>query len=152
VKAERTEQRGQAYTLACGGNLSTAQASNWVFRNFNERAPITITRMRFFDAQGGLIFDSLTNGMPAASNGVLGPDDSVLKPHQTAQFTSDALIADGTLVPLPATQRPIMLLVNAVARGGAQPLAGTLTRITRSVDTGAEIARTASACTVVMAR
>ena len=48
VKTEEVEVRGNAYTLACGGNYSTSQASNWVLRNFNESAPVTITRMRFF--------------------------------------------------------------------------------------------------------
>lgn len=152
VTADSTGAPGQEYTLACGGNYSSIQSSNWTFRNFNESASITITRMRFFDAQGTTIFDSLGSGLPATSNGVLGPENSVLGPHQSAQFVGDALVADGTLTPLSAAQRPIMLVVNAAARGAVQPLAGTLTRITRSAETGAEIARTASACNLVTAR
>ena len=149
VQADIAGRQGKPYTLACGGNYSATQASNWTFRNYNETVPVKIVRMRFFDAQGTLIHDSLVSGLPAASNGLLGAANNTLEAHQSALFTSDTLIADGTLAPLPSTQRPIMLIVNAAGHPVAQPLAGTLTRITRSADTGAETGRTASDCSIV---
>jgi len=134
-----------ARTLGCGGSYSSTQASFWNLRNYDDLGSITILRVRFYDAQGALLFDSSVSGIPASDNGVLGAADNTLAPHQTAQFSSDALQSASVLPSLTSNQQPIELLVDWAAPPKAQPLQGGLTRASRS-STGTELGRAGYGC------
>lgn len=101
--------------MRCGGTHSIGhggteiQWTNYVFRNFNSTTPITIRRLVFFDAQGGVLFDSNVNGFPGFDNGVLGPSDNVLNANQTASLHTLGMD------PLSSTQRPIQLEIEWAA-------------------------------------
>lgn len=135
--------------LGCGGNYSGSQATSWTFHNYNESSVITVERMRFYSAHGALLYDSALNALPQASNNVLGPSDNTLEPHQSANFNTDILLADGILAPIPANERPIMLLLDTRRPARASSLAGTVTRITRDTGSGMETGRTAFECRVM---
>jgi hypothetical protein len=47
-------------------------------RNFDAAQPIVVDTMRFFDANGNVLFDTAGGALPPAENGVLGPANSSL--------------------------------------------------------------------------
>lgn len=132
--------------VRCGGNNflrlggSEIQFTSWVVRNFDGDQPITLDRMRVFDANGATLFDSATSGLPPSEEGSLGPANNVLGPNQTAQFNSNDFI------PFQAQQtRPIQLEVQWSAFRPALILDAITVRITRQRDpaTGAQLAERA---------
>jgi len=122
-------------TVRCGGsnflrlNGTEVQFTSYNFRNMSSTTPITIERLRFFDATGSALFDSNASGFPLFDNGILGPSDNVLDPNQTAQL--DTL---GLLPFLPDTQRPIQLEINWSAPERVLTLDVALVRVGRQRD------------------
>lgn len=146
-------QRARAGAISCGGNYAVnssgvvTQTAIWTLRNRNDATALTITHLRIFDALGAVIYDSSDSGLPDSTNGVLSPNNSVLGPHQSTQFSTDQLLNAGALTPLPRTRRPIEFVVDWSAnRPVAIPLTGGLTRISRSGTTGEELSRTGFSC------
>jgi len=141
--------RGEGSTAArqgvirCGGSnflrLSGAEIhfTSYVFRNFDSTTPITINRMRFFDATGVVLFDTAGGSLPPAENGVLGPANNTLNPNQTVQFQSDDILPF-----LAQTNRPIQLEIEWSAARPALSLDAVTVRISRQRDpaTGAILA------------
>ena len=138
--------------FSCGGNYAVTgagvkkQAAFWTLRNRNDAAALTVTGFRIYDARGTLIYDATVNGLPSSTNNVLGPVNAVLGAHQTATFSTDSLLDQGALTPLPGSHRPIELVVDWSASDKALPMTGGLTRVTRSGVTGEEISRAGFAC------
>src|SRR5687767_12490937 len=69
--------------------------------NVDATTAVTINRMRFFDAQGNVLFDSASSTLPASQGGLIGPANNSLGPNQAVQF-----IGTDFLPFLPETQRP----------------------------------------------
>lgn len=142
----------RAGTLSCGGNYAVnsagirTQGTFWTLRNRNNSTEITVTALRIYDARGTLVYDSSVSGLPASANQVVGPGNAVLGPHQTALFSTDALLATNALAPLPSTRRPIEFDVDWTAARRALPLTGAVTRVTRSGVSGEELSRAGYAC------
>lgn len=142
--------RAVAATVACGGNQVVRnrgdefQASVYVLRNYNSKSPIYIDRIRFIDATGVTMFDFPGSALPVFFNGVLGPTDNSLEPHQTAQLRSIDVLG---LSSLPRSKRPIQVLIDWSADDRALLLETALVRLARErivtidPDTGAEIVR-----------
>ena len=153
AQAERSEGTTTARkgVVRCGATNHLRQGgtevhtTNLNLRNFDE-APITIERLRVFDATGAVLFDTAGGGLPAASNGVLGPANNVLNPNQTAQFDTDSILDF-----LPNEARPLQAEVQWSASTPVLTLGVTATRLVRQRDPGtgqmqAERARDANAC------
>ena len=86
------QTRARAGTVRCGGNQfpgGESHFSRYNLRNYSSDTPITIERLRFFNAKGSLVFDSQADGFPFFRNLVLGPTDNVLDPNQTANLFSE---------------------------------------------------------------
>src|SRR2546423_582917 len=87
-KGETTARQG---VVKCGGNNflrlggTEIQFASYTLRNFDATQPIVVDRMRFFDANGNVLFDTAGGALPLAENGVLGPANSTLNPNQTLQ-------------------------------------------------------------------
>jgi hypothetical protein len=116
-------------------------------RNINPTAPILINRMRVFDAQANVLFDSATSGLPESTSGVWGTGNNVVNPHQSAQWDSAAFIPV-----LDASERPaqVEILWSAAAQPARSLVAGT-TNVSnaRNATTGAllsELSRTSGTC------
>jgi len=116
-------ERVRSGGVGCGGQyVGNTQATNWTLRNWNEDATITLERVRFYDAQGQLLYDSAVSGIPVTDNTVLGPTDNTLEAHQTTIFSTDQLQAVGVLPPLAFNQRPMQLVVDwSAGRSRAAP-------------------------------
>ncbi len=153
VQAENSEGELTARegVVRCGATNHLRQGgteihtTNLNLRNFGD-APITIQRLRFFDATGAVLFDTAGGALPPASNGVLGPANNVLNPNQTAQFDTDSLLPF-----LPNEARPLQAEVQWSAADPVLTLGVTATRLARQRDPGtgqmlAERARDANAC------
>ena len=106
-KGETTARQG---VVKCGGNNflrlggTEIQFASYTLRNFDATQPIVVDRMRFFDANGNVLFDTAGGALPLAENGVLGPANSTLNPNQTAQFNTNDILPF-----LAQTDRPIQL-------------------------------------------
>ena len=127
--------KGKHGVVRCGGNnflrLAGAeiQRTNYTFRNYNASVPITIVRMRFFDATGAILFDSQASGFPNSGNGVIGPGDPTLQPNQTAQFSSNDFLPYLTL-----TQQPLQLEIEWTAPSKVLALDVSLARTNNARD------------------
>jgi hypothetical protein len=132
--ADRSEGGATARqgTLRCGGNNflrlggTEIQFASWVFRNFDSTQDITLNRLRVFDANGAVLYDSATSTLPPSDEGNIGPGNNVLGPNQTAQFDSN------TFLPfLPQATRPIQLELQWSSARAALTLDGITVRISR---------------------
>jgi hypothetical protein len=154
AQADRSEGEATARkgVVRCGGSNHLRQGgteihtTNYNLRNFDPAQPVTIDRLRFFDATGAVLFDSAGGGLPPADNGVLGPANNVLNPNQTAQFRSNDILPF-----LQGNARPIQAEIEWSASKDALTLAVGITRLVRRRDpaTGAvqeERARSSSPC------
>jgi hypothetical protein len=139
-EGETAARRG---AIRCGGNNflrlggTEIQFASYTLRNFDAAQPIVVDRMRFFDANGNVLFDTAGGALPPAENGVLGPANSTLSPNQTAQYnTSDILPF------LAQSDRPIQLEIEWSAGKPALSLDVVTVRISRQRDpaTGAVLA------------
>jgi hypothetical protein len=143
--------------IGCGGTFTaTSQQSTWDIRNFSDTTTLTIDRMRFYDALGGLRFDSANSGLPVSLNGVLGVGDNKLEPNQTVTYNSDSLQQQGILVlGMPV---PFQFVIDWSAPVKTAPLAGSLTRISYSVNniidpnTGNQVRRAELGRAIVLCR
>ena len=121
--------------VRCGGNNFLRQSgaeihfNSYSLRNLSSTTPITVERLKFFDAMGSVLFDSGTSGFPLFENEILGPSDNVLDPNQTAQL--DTL---GLMPFLPETQRPIQLEITWSAPERVLTLEVSGSRISRQRD------------------
>ncbi|HEB58609.1 MAG TPA: hypothetical protein ENJ01_05245 [Gammaproteobacteria bacterium] len=158
-------RHGATGVIICGGNQlmrnkgSEFHWTAWTLRNFDNHATLFIERMRFIDARGNTLYDSAISGLPVFVNGVLGPLDNGLDPHQTALLSSRDVF--GRDVALPKTQRPIQLIIDWSAESHALTLDAVAVRVVReravtddgagnvTVKIGAERSRHASACRTV---
>jgi hypothetical protein len=153
------EIKARQGVVRCGGNNflrlngTEIQFTSYVIRNFDSEIPITIDRMRFFNANGLVIFDTGPGGLlPPSENGVLGPADNTLEPNQTVQFNSDEILDF-----LAQTNRPIQLEIEWSAAQRALSLDAVTVRISRQRDpvTGniqAERGRHATECRSISLR
>lgn len=118
--------------IGCGGSFtSLSQFTVWDFRNFSTTLPISIDRMRIYDALGAVRFDSSVSGLPASLNGVLGAGDNQLEANQTVTYNTDSLQQQGILVAgIPV---PLQLLIDWSAAAKVAHLAGSFTRISYSL-------------------
>lgn len=107
------DARGFGGTVSCGGQHfnrlggTEAHRTNYIIRNYNEHADINLDRVRVFDANGNVLFDSDITGMPVFFNGVLSASDTSLNPHQTAQLRTNELLGSNFLGQL---DRPIQVI------------------------------------------
>lgn len=138
--------KGHGGTLACGGSHFSRVAGNelhrtaYVFRNFSGYATIRIERILVFDANGNVLFEYPGVDLPVSVKTELGP-------HETTQInTGDILVED-----LEPAARPIQTHVkwsyNDVHKGIA--LNGSTVRTVRAADTGAELSRASSECSLI---
>ncbi len=153
AQAERTdgETTARQGVVRCGATNHLRRSDTEVhFTNLNLRnfgaAPITIERLRFFDATGAVLFDTAGGGLPPAENGVLGPANNTLSPNQTAQFSTLDILPF-----LPNEQRPIQAEIQWSATQAVLTLGVSATRLVRqrNVSTGGvldERARDANPC------
>ncbi|MGH8640717.1 MAG: hypothetical protein ACRET6_03340 [Burkholderiales bacterium] len=127
----------------CGGNNFIGGPSNTemqitrlALRNFNAMQPITINRLVVYNAPGLIIFDSDVSGLPAFTNGILGPANSILGPHQSSVLNSENFLPF-----LPQTDRPLQTFVTWSSMGPALPLGVNLAVVVRQRDpvTGAQL-------------
>ena len=133
LSAMADEDSARYGRIGCGGTFtSQSQQSTWDIRNFSDTLPITIDRMRIYDAMGGLRFDSQSSGgLPTSLNGVLGVGDRSLEPNQTVTYNTDSLQQQGILVlGIPV---PLQLVIDWSATDKVANLAGSLTRISYSI-------------------
>jgi hypothetical protein len=141
--------------VRCGGNQfirqngSEIHFTTYTIRNVSSTTPITVERLTFFDATGGVLFDSSISGFPLFQGGVLGPADNVLEPNQTTQLNSNDVI----LTFLPENLRPIQLEITWSAPERVLTLQASAVRIVRQRDSsGAQLAersRDASGCRTI---
>jgi len=138
AQADRSEGETMARqgVVRCGATSHLRQGGSEVhFTNLNLRnfgaAPITIERLRFFDATGALLFDTAGGGLPPAENGVLGPANNTLAPNQTAQFSTLDILSF-----LPNEQRPIQAEIQWSASQSVLTLGASATRLVRQRDPG----------------
>ena len=154
-KGETTARQG---VVKCGGNNflrlggTEIQFASYTLRNFDATQPIVVDRMRFFDANGNVLFDTAGGALPRAENGVLGPANNTLNPNQTAQFNTNDILPF-----LAQTDRPIQLEIEWSAPGRALGLDVITIRIARQRDpaTGAILAergRHATGCRSIPSR
>ena len=129
-------------TVRCGGsnflqqNGAESHSTSYNFRNLSSTTPITIDRIVFWDATGGVLFDSVVSGFPTFQNAILGPSDQALGPNQSADL--DTL----TLLPfLPQNRRPVQMEATWSAPAKVLTLDVSFVSITRERDsiTGAEL-------------
>lgn len=129
-------KRAFAGIVACGGNHfdrvggTEGQRARYTLRNLSADQSIFIDRIRMFDAQGGILFDSTASGLPTFFNGVLGPGDNSLDPHQSAHLRSEDVLSG----PLSSTQRPIQTVIDWSANAKVLLLEASLVRISRRLD------------------
>ena len=98
--------------LACSGNHSSlTNSTTYPMRNYNSNKTIQITRVRIYNAAGGLIFDAPGNNtFPAGFSSVLGPRQST--PLRTTEIFGN-VNASG----------PLQTLVNWKTQNGTRALA-----------------------------
>jgi hypothetical protein len=122
--------------LRLGG--AELQSTNITLRNFDPVHPVSITRLVIFNATGTIIYDSTISGLPAFSNGILGPTNDTLSPRQSSTLGLD----EGFLPFQDQNSRPLQLLVAWSSAPSALPLSVTSTRFARQRDpaTGAVLA------------
>lgn len=92
--------KAKSGTIVCGGfyKQDLSQRARWVLRNVNEESDINIERVRLYNKYGDIKLDSLlvdpndpSAGIPPGKNGILGPYQSILAPHQTERYNSENL-------------------------------------------------------------
>ena len=142
--------KARAGTVMCGGNnrlrLSGAEAHRAVYtlRDYDPDQPITVDRIRFYNAVGTVLFDSDVTGFPAFANGLLGPGNQTLQPNQSSQLTSDSLLPN-----LGMAVRPIQLRIDWSAPARALLMETVLVRQVRDGVTTAEVSRHAYECRTI---
>ena len=152
-EGETTARQG---VVRCGGNNflrlggTEIQFASYTLRNFDATQPIVVDRMRFFDANGKVLFDTAGGALPPAENGVLGPANNTLNPNQSAQFNTNDILPF-----LAQTDRPIQLEIEWSARRRALGLDVITVRTARQRDpaTGAMLAergRHATGCRSIL--
>jgi hypothetical protein len=127
----------------CGGNNFIGGPSNTemqitrlTLRNFDAMQPITVTRLVIYNAQGVTLWDSMVSGLPAFGNGILGPANNVLGPHQSSTLFSE------TFLPfLAQNDRPLQTMVTWSSLSPALPLGVNSQVVVRERDpvTGASL-------------
>jgi hypothetical protein len=95
--------RGVEGSVTCGGNYlfrmggTEVHRSTMVLRNFSDAGPISLDRVRVYNATGALIFDSNVSGMPPFVNNILSSSDNILDQRQSAQLNlPDFIPAQGS--------------------------------------------------------
>ena len=127
------DESARSGRLGCGGTFTAqSQLSIWDIRNFSDTQPISINRMRIYNAMGAVIFDSATSGLPVSLNGVLGAGDNQLEPSQTVTYNTDSMQQQGIL--MPGIPVPLQLVIDWSATERVAHLAGSLTRISFSLN------------------
>lgn len=153
--AAETARKG---LVRCGANNflrmagAEVQTTSLTLRNFDTAQPITITRLRVYNALGSVIYDSAASLLPVFSNGLLGPGDNTLNPHQTSSVFFDSFLSF-----LPQTDRPLQLIVEWSSVNAAVPLHVGSTTVVRERDlfTGfhlVERSRTGGSCESILLR
>ena len=143
--------------LRCGGNNFTRASNTEVnttsltFRNFNAAQPITITRLIIYNAPGVIIFDSAVAGLPAFTNGLLGPADNMLGAHQTSNVFYDSFLPFQ-----PQNERPLQTLIQWTSAVPVLALGVGMQQVVRERDpvTGSHLAersRTGISCEAIVA-
>lgn len=141
--------RARAATVMCGGNnftrLGGTQVHRAVYtlRNYDPARSITIDRIRFFDATGAVLYDSVGDGFPPFGNGVLSSTDRTQDPNQSAQLSSNSVLEE-----LDSTKRPVQLRIDWSATRRALLLETVMVRQVRDADS-AEISRHAYECRTI---
>jgi hypothetical protein len=128
-------------TLLCGGNYNgsgTNQVS-WVLRNYDDARKIVVDRIRLYDSESTVLFDSLGSGLPPSRFLHLGPADNELAPHETAHYRSDELVPAAIFPNVPLSRRPFQFIVNWSAEAKGLALNGSMVR--RRFDSGVEVGR-----------
>lgn len=152
--AQQTARQG---FLRCGGNNFIRGTNNTevgttslTFRNFNAVQPITIARLRIYNAPGVLIFDSAVSGLPAFGNGLLGPVDNMLNGFQTSNVFYDSFL------PYQAqNDRPLQTFITWTSPVPVLPLGVGMQQVVRERDpaTGSHLAersRTGLNCEAIL--
>lgn len=108
-------------TLFCGGNNflrlagTEAVTTAYFLRNYHPTGSVTIDRVLVFNALGVIIYNSTVSGIPASFNGLIGPANNVMAPHQTANIISDSFLP----YLASTTDRPIQVQITYTGSGGA---------------------------------
>jgi hypothetical protein len=143
--------------VRCGGNNflrasnTEVHQTNYTLRNFDPAQPIVINGLRVFNATGAIIYDSAVSGLPPALNGLIGPANNTLNPHQ-----STVILTSSNFLPfLAPTDRPIQLLLAWSSASPAVPLDVRAIFIVRerdpaTGDEGAERARNGGKCESIL--
>jgi hypothetical protein len=141
----------------CGGNnfiggpsSTQMQITRLTLRNFDAMQPITINRLVVYNAHGVVLWDSMVSGLPAFTNGILGPANNILGPHQ-----SSTLFSENFLPFLAETDRPLQTFVTWSSISPALPLGVNSVVVVRGRDpaTGAQLeerARSGGACEQIL--
>ena len=138
--ANQESLKARGGQVSCGGNNflrvngTEQQTTLWVLHNFDPTEPIIINELRVYNATGAIIYDSVVSGLPASLNGLIGPLNNTLNPHQTASFDSDVFLDF-----LDQNVRPIQLVVAWSSARRAFPLnvGGAIRARERNSTTGA---------------
>jgi hypothetical protein len=122
-------------TIVCGGfynvspdPYSPTQRFRLVLKNINEQADIKIVRGRIYFKDGSLAVDSnVTGELPPGLNGILGPENDTLEPHQTELYYSEYMFGwDGGIPPLQTGS--VQIVIDWESTGNAAPLKASLVR------------------------
>lgn len=127
-----------AGTLACTGTQMNGQnITHYRLINFNEKLPITITKLRLFDASGKLKF-SASSGKPFPAG-----FKSTLQPNNITTFHSEDVFGD-------TRGGPLQLLIDFTFKKPAKGLAlhALTSKITKDA-TGSEIGRSDEGCSYI---
>ena len=137
AQASRSEgaATGRNGVIRCGGNNflrlggTEVHTASYVLRNFDATTPIVIERIRVWNANGAVLFDSANSGLPAFENGVLGPGSNALQPNQTAQLNTEDVVAFQA-----QSERPLQMEVQWSAAKAALSLDAVTVRTSRRRD------------------
>lgn len=145
-------------TIVCGGfyNITPDPASpthrfRLIFKNINEQANIKIERGRVYFKDGTLAVDTNDTGyLPTGLNGILGPDNDILGPHQTEMYYSEYMFGymEGQIPPLQTGN--VQVVIDWSSTSKAAPLKiGMIRHIYDSNLSSRPIARSSGECDVL---
>lgn len=146
-------------TIVCSGFYtydeygSPTHRFRLIFKNINEQADIKIDRGRVYYRDGTLAADTNATGvniLPPGLNGILGPENDILGPHQTEMYFSEYMFGDmeGQIPPL--LERNVQIVIDWSSSGNVAPLEiGVVRHIYDPLVSNRPIARSSGKCDVL---
>lgn len=128
-------KRGVQGSVTCGGNYfsrsggSELHRSTYVLRNIANEGAINIQRIRVYNANGMVLFDSSLTGLPSFYNSVVSASDTALDPHQSAQLRIVDMIPSQS-----RNNRPLQTVINWTANQTILSLEAVNVRTIADVD------------------